>query len=165
MAVFAIPAIGVVWLLRRIRVPKKREKEDEYTKQFRARLRSPDFSAIEENFGIELPSQLKDFYASDFITDGCDLKIKENEWSIAFFEPLDSSALRESWPASEDFISIANDGCGNEFIFSPKKEPYMMLFHDHETGKFEDVGVSLQDFLSLITKTFEMEGANNKGSS
>ena len=148
MAVLAIPAIGIVWLWRKIRGPHQQRKNDEYSKRFIERLQAPDFDAIEDHFGVTMPPALKDFYASDLVTEGCDLKINGDDWSIAFFEPLDEDSLRESWPGCEQFVSFANDGCGNEYVFDPRTETKAVRFHDHETGELCDVTPTLDEFLT-----------------
>ena len=148
--VFAVPTIGIVWIYRKIRGPQERLKNDEYSRRFLERLRAPDFSAIEAHFGVTIPPALKEFYASDQLTGDCDFEINGDDWSIAFFQPLDEDSLRESWSGCEEFVSVANDGSGNEYVFDPKSELKAIQFHDHETGEFYDVTPTLDEFLAVV---------------
>ena len=163
LAVLAIPAIGIVWLWRKIRGPQERRKNDEYSKRFLERLQAPDFLAIEGHFGVTMPLALKDFYASDLVTEDCDFEINGDDWSIAFFEPLDQDSLRESWPGCEQFVSVANDGCGNEYVFDPKTEAKAVRFHDHETGELDDVTPSLDEFLAAVRNAINKSRSEQDG--
>ena len=150
LAILAFPAIGIVWLWRKIRAPFEKRKRDDHIRKFDERLRSPDFASIEDHFGTSLPTTLKDFYASDLVMKGCDFSIDDEDWSIVFFEPLDADSLRESWTGCDRFVSIANDGCGNEYVFDPYDDPYPILFQDHETGELDVVTQSLDEFVHLV---------------
>jgi hypothetical protein len=150
MAILAIPAIGIVWLFRRIRGPREGIEVDESSRRYVERLRSPDFNFMEGHFGFPMPSILKDFYASDLVTSDCEFEINGNRFFIAFFEPIDRDSLRESWSGCERFIGIANDGCGNQYVFDPATESKAVLFHDHETGTFTAVTPTLAGFLAVV---------------
>ncbi len=150
LVVLAIPAIGIVLLWSKIWAPHKRRKKEENSRRWLERLQTPDFSAIEDHFGVAMPSALKEFYAGDLVTGDCDLEINGDDWSIAFFEPLDKDSLRESWPGCGQFVSVANDGCGNEYVFDPRTEAKAVLFYDHETGEFDAVTPSLDEFLAAV---------------
>ncbi|TLD70535.1 SMI1/KNR4 family protein [Phragmitibacter flavus] len=152
IAVLALPAIGVVWIWSKIRALFDKRKNDDYTRRFQERLRSPDFASIEDHFNTSLPATLKDFYGGVLVMEGCDLTINDEDWSIAFFEPLDADSMRESWPGCERFVSIANDGCGNEYVFDPLDKPHPILFHDHETGELDVVTHSLDEFMGLVQR-------------
>lgn len=150
MAVLAVPAIGIVWIWRKLRGSPESGRNDDSTKKFLERLRSPDFAVIEKHFGVALPPSIKDFYMSDLVTKECDFSTKGKDWSISFFEPIDENSLRESWPGYESLVSIANDGCGNEYVFDPTSDSKAVRFHDHETGEFNEVTRTLDEFLAEV---------------
>ena len=156
IVILAIPAIGVVWIVRKIRAPKikQRNAEEEilYKEQALELLQNTDFPAVEKHFGVILPVVIKEFYASDMVGEDCDLKINDDEWYIAYFRRLDADSLSESWPGCEKFVSIATDGCGNDYVFDPQSEVKAVKFHDHETGEFEEVTPTLDEFLAIVTK-------------
>jgi len=147
----AVFAVLIVWAWRKVFGKVENVRNDEYIKCFLARLHSPDFESVEKHFGVELPLVLKNFYSTSLIDEDYVIFLKdEKECDIAFFEPIDGDSLRESWPGCEKYISIANDGCGNEYIFDPLCPPYAVKFHDHETGEIDLVCASLDEFVEAV---------------
>ncbi|MFT5469880.1 MAG: hypothetical protein ACI8UO_005003 [Verrucomicrobiales bacterium] len=155
IGILAIPAVGAIWLWRKLLAPYERRKQETYSREFLERLNSPDFVPIESHFGVSLPEALKSFYSTSMVGDGCDIRFESELWTIAFFEPLDADSLRESWPGCERFVSIANDGFGNDYVFDPTDETAEVLFYDHETGELDKVAPSLTVFLDAVRRTLK----------
>jgi hypothetical protein len=60
---------------------------------------------------------------------------------------MDAEQLQGVWPGREKLLEIADDGTGNAFMVDPAGDDPPVLFHDHETGKVEEVSGSLTEFL------------------
>ncbi|MCW1922619.1 SMI1/KNR4 family protein [Luteolibacter arcticus] len=149
MAVLAIPAIGLIWLVRRMRAPFRKRRDELAVARYRERLAAPDFAAMEAHFGVELPAELKAFYRQPLLEKSATLRLESGEWDIDSFEAIDGESPREAWPGCESYVAIANDGCGNRYLFDPKQPGRGVFFHDHEIGEFPVVD-SLRGFLMAI---------------
>jgi len=151
LAVLAITAVLIMWIWRKLFGSREHARNDEYSKRFLARLQAPDYKVVEDYFGVELPAILKGFYSSPLITgDYVVFSEDGDEWDIAFFQPIDEESTREGWPGMEPYLAIANDGCGNDYIFDPKLPPFAVKFHDHETSEIDPVSETLEDFIRMI---------------
>ena len=151
LAVLVIPAVFIGWLFSKLFGARERSRNDEYSKRFLARLQSPDYKVVEDHFGVELPSLLKEFYSSPLINgDYVVFSDDGDEWDIAYFQPIDEESTREGWPGMEPYLAIANDGCGNDYIIDPKSPPHAVKFHDHETGEIDPVSETLEGFIRLV---------------
>ena len=165
MAICALPAFGVIWVWRRMRSGRDQQKADAARAHFIQKLRRPDFDRVEAHFGLPLPDALKSFYGSPFIE--CDWDIPKTGggmWEIAYFEPLDETAVRDAWPGSKHYLILANDGFGNEYAFSPTDPASPVVFHEHETGEISRVSESLEEFLLAVKRSAPRTKAKSSGS-
>ena len=156
VAIFVVLPLLILWLNDKIfRRGSSKKELGKYSKRYAERLLNPDFAALEAHFGCPMPVELKELYANkeeiqrgDFevVTKGQDGS--EDTWTVAFYEPADMESLRDAWPDCKELYSFANDGCGNDYLIDPCKPGSKVLFYDHETGEFSEVGLNLAGFIA-----------------
>ena len=138
-----------LWIWWDLRKEKKAEKK------FIDRLKKPDFKFLENATGLNIPEELKDFYRSDLICSGSSLKVHGTDFEIEFFEPIDREAYGTSQGRKTE-ISIANDGCGNQFLYDVSGSSGVVFYY-HELGERTMIDKSLHEFQSRLERSFHME--------
>ncbi len=142
--------LGRDWLAR-----PSRKKLEEYARQFNQRLQTPDFAALERNFGCPVPQPVRALYENkqevmrqDFEVAATPEAPAVERWSVAFYQPADQENVRDAWPGLEKYFAFADDGCGNGYLIDPREADPPVLFHDHETGEMSRVSDHFTEFMS-----------------
>jgi SMI1 / KNR4 family (SUKH-1) len=160
VAIFIGLPLLIVWLNDKIfhRIPSK-AKWDEYSRQFEERLLNPDFAGVEAILGCTLPEEVRRLYSdkNEILRGDFEVIIKPANDSngvctVAYYTPADKEAVADYWEDCKKYFSFANDGCGNDYLIDPTVPKSKVWFHDHETGEFNDLGVTFEEFLSAPRK-------------
>src|SRR5262245_43167041 len=136
-----------------IRKPSKK-KIEEYSRKFTERLQRPDFSAVQQHFGVPLPPPVQALYTNhqelfreNFEVAAMANAAPEDRWFVAFYQPADEQSARDAWPGLEKYFAFADDGCGNGYLIDPKSDDPAVLFHDHETSEISRVSERFTEFM------------------
>lgn len=120
---------------------------------YRERLAHPDFAAVEAHFGVGLPSELKAFYNQPLAEKSTVLLLESGEWDIAGFEVINGDSVELAFQGCESYVAIAQDGCGNQYLFDPRNPKGGVFFKDHVTGVQSPVSESVPSFLRAIERS------------
>jgi hypothetical protein len=132
-----------------------KEKMDEDSRRFLARLANPDLALLERHFSHALPETLTRLYGNKEELANCEFEVvppdggtQAEPWHVAFYEPADAESLRHTFHDPGKYFAFANDGFGNVYMVDPREADPPVLFHDHEAGTTEPVAPSISEFMN-----------------
>ena len=131
----------------------QRRQNAQATALYREKLASPDFAAVEAHFGVELPSELKAFYNQPLADKSTVLLLESGEWEIAGFEVINGDSVELAFRGCESYVAIAQDGCGDQYLFDPRDPKAGVFFIERKTGEKSSVSESVPSFLRAIERS------------
>lgn len=145
-AILCVIYLAGTWLHRRRQMAQA-------TALYREKLARPDFAAVEAHFGVELPRELKAFYNQPLADKSTVLLLESGEWEIAGFEVINGDSVELAFPGHESYVAIAQDGCGDQYLFDPRDPKGAVFFIDQKTGEKSSVSESVPSFLGAIERS------------
>ncbi len=117
-------------------------------------LLNPEWRIIEDHFGVQMPSYLKQFYSEPDAVLVCKFDLKtpiEVEFGrrvhIEEFTAISKSTI-EFFEGFERFIEFASDGGESLYFFDPKEADHPVYLFSMETYDLLPTGLNLKSFLS-----------------
>jgi hypothetical protein len=133
---------------------RAKRRRREASRRFEHNLSNPDFEALEDHSGSSLPASLKELYSNKTLIKSTDILIgvpnpleKEEECYVAFFEAAMADGAVSPWPGCEVLFPFANNGAGDQYLIDPRHADPEVIYHRHETGEKQAIGVTLSQFL------------------
>jgi hypothetical protein len=135
---------------------KSKKELEEYSERFKERLQNPDFPALEKHYNCTFPQNVKDLYANknDIMKGDFEVQVgaPPQSFYVAYYMPADAEAIRDFMSDTKEYFAFANDGCGNDYLITPRDPTSEILLHDHETDELTHLGVNFAGFLSAPRK-------------
>ncbi len=139
---------GLLLFFRRLQAQRQSAEAER-----QARLRNPDWAAIEKEYAIAVPPVLAALYGDFEVVRRRDFRVetRHGSWAIAQFHPLGQS---EEESSAERFPLAANDA-GDQYLVNLRESDPPLWFRDHEDDEDQLVADRLSEFLTALRQAAE----------